>query len=235
MSVLAKFVGLLGLYALLCGTAAASELSYTYLDFHGFDLDVDISGSQEPAPGQTVSIESEGGDGIGISGSLGVGERFFLSGNFKNSIVDIRGVVSSPLAELTIEDTYDLVTSNFSLGYILPIGDSLDLLFELGYYSKQLDFGSLAGENFDVDDSGAGGSVGLRWNPARPVELYLYSRLSPVGEVSLDTLEYDDDITVRAGVMWYFFEDLGFGVDFESGQADIVSLSFRFGFGNLQW
>ncbi|HUF74562.1 MAG TPA: FG-GAP-like repeat-containing protein, partial [Gammaproteobacteria bacterium] len=230
-----RSIGLIGLSMLLYGKAVASELSYTFLDFKGYDQTLDVSGSQEPAVGQNVSIASDKGDGIGISGSLGMGDRFFLSGSFTSSIVDFEGIVTSPLAEVTLADTYDRVTSTFSVGYLVPIGDELDLLFALTYDSQELDFGSLAGENFDVDDSGAGASLGLRWNPARPVELYLYSRYSPVGKVSLDELAFDDDITVGAGFLWYFFEDLGFGADFESGQTDTFSLTLRFNFGTLQW
>lgn len=213
----------------------ASELSYTFLDFLYADQTVDASGNQQPVPGQNVFVDSDKGDGIAIAGSLGMGDRFFLGGSYVSAIVDVTGTVTSPLAQVTVNDNYDLTSSQLSLGYLQPVGDNFDFVFEVMYETMQYDFGSFAGENFDVDDSGVGGRVGFRWNPARAIELYAFSRFSPVGEVSLDRLEFESDVIHRAGLVWYFFEDLGFGLDYESGQVESFSISMRFSFGNLQW
>jgi hypothetical protein len=215
--------------------AQASELSYTFLDFLYADQTVDVSGNQQPVLGQNVFVDSNKGDGIAIGGSLGMGDRFYLGGNFVSSIVDVSATVTSPLTVVTVSDDYDLTSSQISLGYLQPLGDDFDLVFEVTYDSMQYDFGSFAGENFDVDDSGAGGRIGFRWNPTRAVELYAFSRFSPVGEVVLDRLELESDVVHRVGLIWYFFEDLGLGFDYESGQVESFSVSMRFSFGNLQW
>lgn len=231
----ARLTGLLLAGTLAAASAAASELSYTFLDFESFRQTVDISGSQRPVPDQLVVVDSGSADGIGIGGSLIVGDRFFLGGEFTNSVVDITGTITSPLTEVPIVDTYDLVTNRLSFGYILPVGEDLDLLFDISRDTRQVDFGSLAGENFDVNASGMGAGFGLRWNPTRAVELYGQARYSKPGKIQLDRLDTASDTLFRAGVRWYFFEDLAVGLDYESGQTTSVSVSLRFSFGNLQW
>lgn len=216
-------------------SAGASELSYTFVDFWYADQTVDAAGTQEPVAGQIVSVESEQGDGIAAGGSLGLGKRFFVAGSFVSSIVDFTATVSNPLVDVTIEDNYDLNESQLSFGYVQAIGDSFDLILEATYDSAEYDFGSLAGENFDVKESGAGGRIGFRWNPTRAIEVYGFSHYSPVGEVSLDRIEFDSEVVNRAGLIWYCFEDLGVGLDYRSGQIETVSVSIRFSFGTLQW
>jgi hypothetical protein len=215
--------------------AQASELSYTYLDFMYADQTVDATGNQQPVFGQNIFVDAEQGDSIAMGGSLGLGKRFFLSGSFASSIIDVTATVTSPLAEVTVTDNFDVISSRLSLGYVQPLGDAFDLLFEVTYDSLEFDFGSFAGESFDVEDSGAGAQIGFRWNPTRALELYASSRFSPVGKVTLDDLEFDSDVINRVGLMWYFFEDLGVGLDYESGQVESFSVSMRFSFGTLQW
>lgn len=213
----------------------ASELSYTFIDFSSLNQSVGIYGNQQPDPNQNVFVQSDNADGIALSGSLGITERFFLSGEFTTSIVDVTGTITSPLTQVTVEDTYDLLTSRVGFGYVLPIGENFDFLFDVSYDSREVDFGSLAGENFDSKDSGIGYGVGMRWNPTRAVELHAITRIQPVGETLLDTLEFDSEVVAQAGIFWYVLEDLGLGASFESGQVDTVSLSVRFSFGTLQW
>ncbi len=50
----------------------------------------------------------------------------------------------------------------------------------------------------------------------------------------MQTLEFDSETRVQLGAMWYFLEDLGVGLDYEGGSVDTVSLSMRFGFGDLR-
>jgi hypothetical protein len=216
-------------------TVSASELSYTFLDFQRPEVSVDAFGVQSPVPGQTVQINALDGDGIAVAGSLKVGQRFYVGGSYKSSIVDVTGVISNSLVTLNVADTFDLVQTNLAFGYIHPIGDELDLIAELSYDSANYDFGSFAGENFDLDDSGAGGRIGLRWNPARPVELYLFGRYSPVAKPALSERTYEDGTSFSAGVRWYFFENLGAGIEYDSGDIDTTTISMRFSFGNLPW
>lgn len=216
-------------------TASASELSYTFLDFQRPDVSVDARGVQTPVPGQTVQIDALDGDGIAVAGSLAVGQRFYAGGSYKSSIVDVTGVVSNPFVTINVADTFDLVQTNLVFGYIRPFGDELDLVAELSYDTANYDFGSFAGENFDIDDSGLGARIGVRWNPVLPVEVYLFGRYSPVAEAELSQRSYEAGTSFSAGVRWYFWENLGAGIEYDSGDVDTTTISMRFSFGNLPW
>ena len=216
-------------------TAWASELSYTFLDFQRPQASVDAFGVQTPVPGQTVRINATDGDGIGVGGALAVGQRFYLGGSYKSAIVDVTGVISNPLVTLNVADTFDLVQTNLVFGFVHEIGDELDLVAELSYDRANYDFGSFAGENFDLDDSGVGARFGFRWNPTLPVELYLFGRYSPVAKASLSTRTLENGTAFSTGLRWYFFENLGAGIEYDSGDVDTTTISMRFSFGNLPW
>lgn len=215
--------------------AFASDLSYTFLDFESVDSSIETSGSQTPVPGQTVSINIHDGDGIAIGGSMAIGRRFYMNGYYKSSIIDVDGVIANPLTTVAVRDNFDLVLANIGLGYIHPIGESLDWLAEVSYDASNYDFGSFAGENFDLEDSGAAVRTGFRWNPAPPFELFVFGKYSPVAKPALSTRDYDSGTTIDVGARWYFFEDLGVALNYESGDVDTTTISMRFSFGNLPW
>jgi hypothetical protein len=203
----------LGRYALLFVSAAAmlfielraasaSELSYTFMDFQALDSSVDAVGLQAPVPSQTVDVAAGDGDGIAVAGSVRAGDRFYIAAAYGSSIIDVEGVITNPLTTVTVSDRFDLITSRLGLGYIHAIGDSLDLIAEVSYDSANYDFGSLAGENFDIDDSGAGARFGFRWNPSPAFELFGFARHSPVGKSNLSALAFESDTSAHVGVRW---------------------------------
>lgn len=213
--------------------AGASELAYTFLDFQALNHSVDAAGVQMPVPEQTVSVQAGNGDGVAVGGSFAIADRFYLGGLYRSSIIDDTGVVSSPLATAPIDDEFDATLGRLAFGYLHPIGENLDLVAEVSYDSATYDFGSVAGENFDADGSGVGAQLGFRWNPVRALELYAFGRYSAVGKSRLSTREFEADTLVSAGFRWYFFEDLGLGLEFESGEIETTTISMRFSFGRL--
>jgi len=213
--------------------AAASELSYTFIDFQAITNGLDSAGTQSPVPSQTVAITTDEGDGISIGGSIAVGERFFFHGKFLTSIVDVSGIVTNPFGSTAVSDNFDLVQSRVAFGYQRELRENFDLVFDLSYDSLEYDFGSFAGENFDMSEAGAGGRAGFRWNPRPELELYGYAHFSSVGKADLTTREFDSDTRAQFGLLWYFFEDLGMGIDYEVGEIDTFSISMRFSFGDL--
>ena len=219
----------------LPSVAPASELSYTYLDFQWVGPQIDVTASQRPVPSQTVDIVSGNGSGVSIGGALALVQGFYLVGTFQSSIVDVEAVVSNPLGVTEVFDKYDFIRSRAGIGYLFPIGDNFDIVLDLTYDTSEYDFGSLAGENFDTHDAGAGAQVGFRWNPILPFELFAFSRYSTVGMIDLNRREFESDTHFNLGFRWYFFEDLGMGVEYETGQVDTVTVSMRFSFGNLPW
>jgi hypothetical protein len=216
-------------------TVSASDLSYTFMDFQAVDNTVNLTGRQSPVPGQTVDISVTNGDGIAVAGSMAVGDHFFLGGSFSTSIIELQGVVTSPLQTVRFENEFDLVFSTLELGYQREIADNLDFVVGLVYETANYDFGSVAGEDFDLDDAGVGALLGFRWNPVPVFELSASARQSPVGTPSLTGGELTEDTLVAAGMRWYFFEDLALGFDYEAGEIDTFAITLRFGFGNLPW
>lgn len=219
----------------LAGPAAASELSYTYIDFRVLGNSTDASGIATPVAGQDVAIETGDGDGISVAGSLALPARFYLTGAFNSSIVDVDATITSPLTVANVQDEVDLITSSFGFGYQYELAPNFDLIGELTYDTGEFDFGSLAGEDFDTEGSGAAARVGFRWNPSEPFELYATAGTSPVGKVDLNARQFDSATIVNAGLRWYFFQDLGLGVDYQSGDLSALTLSMRFSFGSVPW
>jgi hypothetical protein len=213
----------------------ASELSYTFLDFQSLNQTVDAAGVQSPVPLQTVSVATGDADGIAVAGSLAAGEKFYIAGSYRSSIVDVVGTVQSPLTSVTVNDEFDLTAGRLSLGYLHPIGETLELIAEVSYDTVNYDFGSLAGENFDLDDSGVGAQLGFRWNPMPALEIFAFGRHSSVGRANLSAGTLESDTTAHAGFRVYFFRDLGVGLEYESGPLETTTISMRFSFGNLPW
>jgi hypothetical protein len=216
------------------GLAGASELSYTFVDFGALGVDGTATGVQSPIPGQVVEVGSGEGDGLTVSGSLAIGQRFYLSGGYESAVMDVEALVSSPLAVIVVGGSYDLIASRTAVGYVHPIGDTFDAIAEISYDTLEYDFGSFAGENFDVSEGGAGIGVGMRWNPRSTLEVFAMAHGSAVGEADLSTGEVDSGVRFSAGLRWYFFEDLGVGFRYESGDFDSMTISMRFGFGELR-
>jgi hypothetical protein len=226
---------LFAVFFAFAASATASDLSYTFMDFQYMTgKSVEAEGLQSPVPGQTVSIRAEDGDGIAVGGSLNIGQRFFIGGTFQTAIVDVFGIVENPFGITAVQDEFDLIQSRVNVGYLQPIGENFDLIFDLSYDSTDYDFGSFAGENFDFEDAGTGAQLGFRWNPTPRFELYSFARYSSVGKVNLSVPEFEPDTLARVGMLWYFFEDLGLGVDYETGIVDTVTVSMRFSFGDLR-
>lgn len=226
--------GAAALIALGGGRAEASDLSYTFVDFGGLTVDSDLTGTKSPAATQQVRVQSGTGDGLTVSGSLAVGRSFYLSGGYDSSVVDVEARITSPLATAITGGNFDLGTSRAAFGYYRPIGEKLDVFAEVSYDRVNYDFGSFAGENFDVDEAGVGYGVGVRWSATSNVELFAAARSSSVGAVNLTTSQVDSGTQVSAGLRFYFFEDLGLGFDLRSGDVNSLTVSMRFGFGELR-
>lgn len=224
---------------LLCGAlsalpARASELSYTFLDIGAATVDTSLTGVRTPAPTQTVSVGLTDGDGLTVAGSLAIGRRFYIAGANETSVISVDAFVESPLATAFLGGNVDRIASRAAVGFVQPIGVSFDLVFELAYDTVEYDFGSFAGESFDVDDAGTGLGIGFRWNPKAALEIFAMAHGSDTAKVDLTTATFDTGTRATAGVRWYFFEDLGLGFDVRSGDVDSVNVSLRFSFGDLR-
>ncbi len=235
MKSLPAHTGLVAILSIFAASVSASELSYTFMDFEYTQQSVAATGIQNPVPSQQVSIITDEGDGLSIGGSMSLRDRFYLGGSFESSIVDVNGVITNQLITEDVADNFDLIRTQVSLGYYHELSQNFDIIFELSYDSTDYDFGSFAGENFDMADSGGGGGIGFRWNPSPAFEVFAFGRTNPVGKVNFDELILEPDTLTTLGLRWYFFEDLGLGVQYEDGQVETLTVTMRFSFGNLPW
>lgn len=234
MLICQRILGVALCFGALCAApAGASELPYTFLDFRYVANNIDATAEQTPVPTQTITINAEDGDGIAVGGSVGIGERFYVAGSYQSAIIDITGEVANLLGMTSVDDNFDFVMSTVSFGYQKELKPTLDLNAELTFDAADYDFGSFAGENFDTADSGVGAKAGVRWNPAEQLELSGFVHWSPVGKPDLTTQTLEADTLIGVGVSWYFIEDLGVGVNYESGTVDTLTVSMRFSFGRL--
>jgi hypothetical protein len=184
-------------------------------------------------PTQTVTVTTEDGDGISVGGSVAIGERFYFVGSYQSAIIDVTGEVVNLLGVTPVDDNFDFVVTGLGFGYVKELRPTLDLNAELTYDAVDYDFGSFAGEDFDTNDGGAGAKIGLRWNPVEPLEVSGFVRWSPVGKPDFTAQTLDSDTLIGVGVSWYFIEDLGVGVNYETGAVDTLTVSMRFSFGRL--
>jgi hypothetical protein len=214
--------------------AAAADLGYSFVDFGAVGLQGGLSGTKASTPIQTVAIDTNTGTGLNVAGSLEVGERFFLRGSYDSAVVDVSAVVQSPLALVNTSGNFVRSASRAAFGYHRAFGEKIDAFAELTWDSVNYDFGSFAGENFDAKDSGAGVGVGLRWSATDSLEIYAAVHASPVADIDLTSSTLSSGTEATVGLRYYFFQDLGFGVDLRSGDVDALTLSMRFGFGELR-
>jgi len=56
-----------------------------------------------------------------------------------------------------------------------------------------------------------------------------------VAKALLSENKFEKGNSAMVGVRWYFFENLGVGIEYDSGDVDTTTISMRFNFGNLPW
>ncbi len=120
---------------LLAGPASADDISYTYVE--GDFLHIDADG-----------LDSE--QGIGLQGSLSLGDHFYLTADYAQADID--------LASLDV----DIESLDLGLGFHLGLGDLVHGLVEVAYASTE------AG---NADEDGYSVNVGLRFAATENIEL----------------------------------------------------------------
>jgi len=175
-----KFLG----FALVClaAPAMAEDLSYNYvqLGYGWLTVDEDFIGDID-------------GDGFNISGSVEVGENWFIVASYASADFDF-GI--------------DLDELGIGVGFHAPVSDRADFFTTVSYISAEASVSGFGSS----DEDGYGISVGLRGMASDRVEL--------AGAISYADLGDGGDGTSIAGEALYDFTDtfsagvnLGFGED----------------------
>ena len=212
------------------GIGDAQEIRYSWMDISIMSKDVSRAGSL-PTPGipdQIVNINATDGSGIRFRGSFGTWNGFYALFDYSSSDIDLTGNVTNPgVPPAPFEDEYDYTTIRGGVGFKYSILEKTDLYGELTYDSLDFDFGSFAGENFDMDRQEVGGSIGVRHLFGDHFMVQLHGRYSGVGDADLTTGIFDSDTLFGIGIAWEFIRGLSLVADAESGEFSSYSLGFR--------
>ena len=217
------------LVAMLCaaGTANAQEIRYSWLDMSFMSQDVSRAGSLTPLPGQVVDINVTDGSGIRFRGSLGTWNNFYLMVDYGSTDIDLTGAVTNMMGSIPFEDEFDYTTIRGGIGLKFTLFDNTDLFGEITYDSLDFDFGSFAGENFDMSRQDVGGTLGVRTLFGDHFEFRLHGRRSAVGDGDLTTGEFDSDTLFGAGFAWEIVRGFAIVGDYENGEFTNWSVGFR--------
>jgi hypothetical protein len=209
--------------------ASAQDLRYSWLDMSFMGQDVSRSGALSPLPGRVVDISTTDGAGVRFRGSVGTWKNFYLMIDYGSTDIDLTGTVSNSNTGFVeeISDEFDYTTIRGGIGLRFPLRYDTDIFGELTYDSLDFDFGSFAGENFDMARKEVGGAVGVRTMFGDHVQAYLLARYSAVGDADLTTGIFDTDTLVGVGVAWELIRGFSLVGDYESGEFSNWSIGFR--------
>ena len=142
--------------------------------------------------------------------------------------MDLTGTVT-PLVgpPQAFSDEFDYTTIRGGIGLKYAIFDGTDIYGEVTYDSLDFDFGSFAGENFDMDRQEVGGTLGVRTLFGDNFQLGVHGRYSGVGDADLTTGFFDADTLFGVGFAWKVIRGLAIVGDFESGEFSNWSVGFR--------
>ena len=215
---------------LVIGNAAtAQEIRYSWVDMSFMAQDVSRSGSLTPLPGQTVDIAVTDGAGVRFRGSLGVWKNIYLMVDYGSTDIDLTGTVTNTDTGFVQEfaDEYDYTTIRGGVGLKFSILDATDIYGEITYDSLDFDFGSFAGENFDMDRQEVGAALGVRTMLGRNFTVNVRGRYSNLGDADLTTGDFDTDTLFGIGVAWEIIRGLSIVGDYEAGEFSSWSVGFR--------
>ena len=215
------------LSAALSTPVMAQEVRYSWMDISYMAQDVDRQGTQVPIPGQTVDVDASDGDGVRFRASFGTWHNLYTFLDYGSTDIDVAAVVTNNQGVFPAEDEIDYTAIRGGVGLRIPLRFDTDLYGEVTYDSLDFDFGSFAGENFDMDAQDVGGSIGIRKMFGDNLQLRLYGRYSSIGDADLNTQEFDDDTLVGAGFGFTLIRGLSIVGDYESGEFSNWSIGFR--------
>ncbi|MGI9235089.1 MAG: outer membrane beta-barrel protein [Woeseiaceae bacterium] len=208
--------------------AWAQEVRYSWFEIAFAQQDIDRNGSlTDSLIGQTVDVSASDGSGIRFRGSVGTWNNMFAFVDYSSSDIDVDALVSNAQGQFAAADEFDFSTVRGGVGLKWSLTPTTDVYGAVSYDSTDFDFGSFAGENFDVDDQDVGATVGIRSIFADKVELRARVRYSGVADVDLSTGEMDTDTLFGVGFGYELIRGLSITGDFESGEFSSFGIGFR--------
>lgn len=208
--------------------AMAQEIRYTWFEISFVQQEVDRVGSvTDSLIGQTVDVSTTDGNGIKFRGSVGTWNNMFAFVDFHSSDIDVDALVSNSQGQFPAADEFDFTNIRGGVGVKWSLTTTTDVVATVSYDNLDFDFGSFAGENFDVSDSGVGATIGVRSLVTDDVELRANVRHAGVGDFELNTGESDSDTLFGVGFGYELIRGLAITGDYESGEFSSWNIGFR--------
>jgi len=208
--------------------AGAQEVRYSWFEFGVIGQDVGKTGTFfDPILNQTVDISATDGNGIRFRGSVGTWNNLYAYFDFGTSDPTVIALVSNDQGDFPAEDEFDLTTIRGGIGYKYSLTYKTDIIGEISYDSVDYDFGSFAGEDFDLDEQDIGALLGIRSMFNDNLEIRAYARYTNVGDVNLSEKYFDSEVLFGAGLGYTLIRGLSVTVDYEIGTIDTWAVGFR--------
>jgi len=224
---LARIIAALLLIA-VSSSATAQDIRYSWFDIAFDQQDVGKSASfADIVVGQSVDIATTDGSGIRFQGSVGTWHNLFAYVDFKSSDINVTAVVTNSLGQFTDSDEFDYTSVRGGVGLRWPLTLKTDIYGLVTYDSTDFDFGSFAGEDFDIGEKDIGATLGVRSLFGDKVELRASVRYSGVGDVDLSNRFMAPDTLFGVGFGYELIRGLSITGDFESGQFSSWNIGFR--------
>ncbi len=220
------------LLLIVCSSAAlAQDVRYSWFEISYVQQDIGKEGSMtDELLGQTVAISSTDGNGTKFRGSVGTWHNLFFFVDFSSSDINVDAVVSNSQGDFPSSDDFDFTTVRGGVGVKWSVTRKTDFYVAVSYDSTDLDYGSFAGEDFDVGGKDLGGQVGVRSIFGDKLELRANVRYSGVGDVDLNTGMMDADTLFGVGFGYELIRGLSITGDYESGEFSSWNIGFRLDF-----
>jgi hypothetical protein len=180
-------------------------------------------------PDQIVNIATTDGTGVRFRGSLGIWNNLYFMVDYGSTDIDLSGSVVNTTTGISQDfvDEFDYTTIRGGVGLKYSIFNKTDLFGEITFDSLDFDFGSFAGETWDMDRQEVGGTFGARTLLGDDFQVQVHARYSGVGSADLTTGFFDDDVLVGVGLAWQVIRGLSIVGDYESGEFSNWSIGFR--------
>ena len=169
--------------------------------------------------------------GVRFRGSVGTWKNLYLMVDYGSTDIDLTGTVTNYEYRLRARR---LRTSSITRRFAAVsdsstrFGYNTDIFGELTYDSLDFDFGSFAGENFDMDRQEIGGTLGVRTMFGDDFAGILCTRgTRALGDADLTTGIFDTDTLFGVGFAWQVIRGLSLVGDYESGEFSSWSVGFR--------
>jgi hypothetical protein len=216
------------LFVASSSAAMAQDVRYSWFEIAYVEQEVGRNGTvTDSLLGQTVDISAKDGNGIKFRGSVGTWHNLFALVDYNSSDIRVDAAVSNSQGQFLTTDEFDFTAVRSGVGLKWSLTPKTDLYGAVTYDNVDLDFGSFAGENFDVDNQDIGATVGVRSIFGEKFELRANVRFSEVGDVDLTTGVWDADTLFGVGFGYELIRGLSITGDFEDGQFNSWNIGFR--------